>query len=97
MVTGAGISAGDSLKMAEALESVLPDIPSFDAIEDKAPAFRDAVGEIIGRGILPGSSISPLEEFSGKRKALLRSRIAMLRAAGGFFLRYLGPRPEALT
>ncbi|MEE8143202.1 MAG: hypothetical protein V3T77_08880 [Planctomycetota bacterium] len=91
------ISPQDCKKMAVALEQMLDDIPNHDAIEAKAPSFRGVSGKILSRAILPGEFVSPLEEFSGERKELVREWLAKLRFMTGFSLRYVGPAQERRT
>ena len=81
---GKCIDSAEAAEMATALESILDDIPTHDAREDKLESTP-----IPGlKALKSGQKVGPIEELSGPRKAHVRSYIAMCRA-GGFQIAHL--------
>lgn len=76
------IPDGDALALADALESVLPDLPRFDALEEKALCQLDLPGSLPVRVIRPGAEVGPYEFFSGANRRALERFIALCRAGG---------------
>jgi hypothetical protein len=70
----------DARTLADALESVLPDLPRFDALEEKALCHLDLPGSLPVRVIRPGAAVSPYEFFSGSNRQALERFIALCRA-----------------
>ncbi len=66
------------------------DVPHHDSIEAKAPAVRSRAGTVRERMIAPGDNVSPVEEFSGTRRAVVEEIIDLIRDGGAFGIRYLG-------
>jgi hypothetical protein len=73
-----------AVRLAEALERALPDIPDHDAVGDRT--------EWIGDYHLPRADVSSTEWFSGAAKAYYEEFIRHCRA-GGFRVEYDASRP----
>jgi hypothetical protein len=76
------IADDDARALAAALETVLPDLPRFDALEDKALCQLDLPGTLPVRVIRPGVAISPYEFFSGSNRHALERFIGLCKAGG---------------
>ena len=87
---GQRMTSADARALGEALERALLDIPEPDALTGKVVPRRavrdDNVCRLWGREAVPGLAISPVEEFSGANKAVLRGFITHCRTCTEFWL-----------
>lgn len=74
------IAEEDAASMADALESVLPDIPRFDALDEKTLFRVDSAAMIPVRVLRPGVRVGHYEYFSGVNRAALERFIGLLRS-----------------
>ncbi|MBX3358904.1 MAG: hypothetical protein KF745_10800 [Phycisphaeraceae bacterium] len=72
----------DARALADSLESSLPDLPRFDALEDKSVSRLDMPGQLPVRMMRPGATVSPFEYFSGINRIALERFIALCRSGG---------------
>jgi hypothetical protein len=70
----------DSLALAEALETALPDIPRFDALSEKVAYQLDLPSTIPFKVLNPGVQVSNYEFFSGPNRQALERFITLCRA-----------------
>lgn len=77
----------DAAAMADALESGLMDVPTFDALGMKVSTSIDMPGlDRPLRALRPGVKVNPFEYFSGDNRGVLKQFIAFCRG-GGFEIR----------
>lgn len=74
------IAEEDARSLAQTLESVLPDLPAFDALDEKTLFRIDSPSMLPVRVLRPGSRVSHYEYFSGTNRAALERFIALLRS-----------------
>ncbi|HZW07226.1 MAG TPA: hypothetical protein VFF65_08880 [Phycisphaerales bacterium] len=80
---GQRVTAEDAARIADAIESALPDIPAFDAMAHKVLSSIDAPGLPRPlRSIRPGVKVNPYEYFSGDNREPLGLFIRFCRAGG---------------
>ncbi|MCW5765394.1 MAG: hypothetical protein KIT68_05405 [Phycisphaeraceae bacterium] len=84
---GQTVESADAAAIADALESILPDVPDHDALAHKVISSLD-LPQIPRplRMLHPGAQYNAFEFFSGPNKDLLRRFIHLCRA-GGFEIR----------
>jgi hypothetical protein len=81
------MTESDARAMADALEHALPDIPDDDALSDKVFAARaDDPLALWGRPARPETTITAMEEFSGRNKQHLMCLIGHLREGGEIWI-----------
>ena len=83
------VDGRDAQRLGNALVNTLPDIPNHECASHKATDLDDILGALRERWIWPHQTISPLEEFSGERKNLVRSLAETFRTHGTFHVSYL--------
>src|SRR5262249_39068167 len=72
----------DARSLGESLSSVLPDLPRFDALEEKALCQLDLPGTLPVRVIKPGAAVSPYDLVSGANRQALERFISLCMAGG---------------
>lgn len=84
---GQKVLPADAAAIADALESGLLDVPTFDALGLKVVSSIDMPGMPRPmRSLRPGVKVNPYEYFSGENREPLKKFIAFCRA-GGFAIR----------
>lgn len=74
------VLAADAMAIADALESALPDIPTFDALGLKVASSIDLPSlDNPLRSLRPGVKVHPFEFFSGSNRATLTRFIEFCR------------------
>ena len=89
------IEREDSARLADALEGVLADVPDHSAAAQKSVEIVDLSASLHSRRVWPHEIITALEDFSGRRKRIIREWVRIFRVKGGFMVRYLGPKAGA--
>jgi hypothetical protein len=84
---GQRVLPADAAAIADALESGLLDVPTFDALGLKVSTSIDMPGMARPmRSLRPGVKVNPYEYFSGENREPLKQFIAFCRG-GGFEIR----------
>jgi hypothetical protein len=86
---GQVMTADDAHRLADALERALPDLPDHDVLSGKVMPDGSACDDDLAlwsRPARPHVTPSPVEEFSGSNKALLRDFVIHCRECAEFWL-----------